>query len=713
MDAVFVVNPRSGRGKGARVAKDLPQLLAARGWTARVVTTGAPREAVEIARRASNEAPCVVAVGGDGTAHEVVNGLAQANGRAKLGIIPVGSGNDLASALGIPTTIDAALDVLMRGRTLRIDLARFDDRWFANSLGLGFEAQVTLESMRIRKLRGFAIYLWALAKAFRHLRCPHLVVRTDAGTFEGRKLLVSVGNGPRVGGGFRLTPAASLTDGLLDVCIVDAMSHWNVLRTLPGSIQGTHVHHPAVTMLRTKSLTIESPDGFPFHADGEIIDVHRNSLVDRDRSKCARSDTLFNMRWASALSTNPDLEKACAECAQILERNLDGFAPDILLVFPSREHALEQGRIPEFLAERFSTALLLGCTAGGVIGGGREIENHSALSLIAGKMPGVHMHPFRIEPGPLPSLDESPRTWRSAIGLHDAPDNLHFFLFADPFSTSADVLLKGLDYAYPNAPKLGGLASAASAPGGNALYLAERVHADGAVGVAIWGEVRIDPVVAQGGIPIGKPVQVTRCDRQVIYELDGKPALEVFQEAVEALEIELEKGQAGAFVLGIQADSLAESPRAGDFLIRNVLGIDPKANAIAIAAVVEAGQTVQFHLVGADSAALELRQLLTRYRERESAPPAGALLFSCNGRGTNLYGSPDHDSNLFHEIVGREVPLAGFFCAGEIGPVAGQTYVHGMTSSFGIIRPASSQNPAPRVAEAAQRILIPRESRRG
>jgi small ligand-binding sensory domain FIST len=419
------------------------------------------------------------------------------------------------------------------------------------------------------------------------------------------------------------------------------------------------------------------------------------------------------MRWASALSTDPDLAKACAECAQFLERSLERKAPDLLLVFPSREHVLQQGRIPEFLADRFPKAVLMGCTAGGVIGGGREVEDHCALSLIAGHMPGVQMHPFRIEKGPLPSLDESPRTWKNAIGLQEAPENLHFILLADPFSTSPDTLLKGLDYAYPNTAKLGGLASAAASPDGNALYFGDRVYSNGAVGIAIWGDVRIDPVVAQGGTPIGKPVQITRCDRYALYELDGRPALEVFQEAVEELEVEITKEHAGAFVLGIQADGLVESPGAGDFLIRNVLGIDPKANAVAIAESLEVGQTVQFHLVGAESAALELRQLLVRYRERESAAPAAALLFSCNGRGMNLYGSPDHDSSLFHEIVGREVPLAGFFCAGEIGPVGGQTYVHGMTSSFGIIRPASSQNPARRTAEAAQQLLIPRETRRG
>jgi small ligand-binding sensory domain FIST len=296
--------------------------------------------------------------------------------------------------------------------------------------------------------------------------------------------------------------------------------------------------------------------------------------------------------------------------------------------------------------------------------------------------------------------------------LHDVPENLHFFLLADPFTTAAEVLLKGLDYAYPNAPKLGGLASAATAPGGNALYLADRVHHDGAVGIAIWGDIRIDPVVAQGGIPIGKPVQITRGDGHVLLELDGRPALEVFQEIVESLEDEISPDNPAAFLLGIQADGLAESPGAGDFLIRNILGIDPNANAIGIAEVLHEGQTVQFHLVGPDSAALELRQLLLRYREREKVAPAAALLFSCNGRGTNLYGAPDHDSALFHEIVGQGVPLAGFFCAGEIGPVAGQTYVHGMTSSFGIIRPAKSQSPALSLAEA-RKILIQGESQRG
>lgn len=277
MEAVYIVNPRSGRGRGARIAASLPALLESLGLTGRILVTSRPGEATALAREASREAEVVVAVGGDGTCHEVVNGLAGT--KACLGVVPVGSGNDLACALGIPTDIVQALEVIRRGRRKRIDLGRFDDRWFANSLGLGFEAQVTIESRKITRLRGFAIYLAALVMAFRRFHCPDLVIRTDETVYEGRRLLVCVGNGPRVGGGFRLTPNALPDDGVFDLCLVDAMPRLRVLKTLPRSIQGTHVSDPAVTMARAKRIEFRSEEGFPFHADGEVIDDRRRVLT--------------------------------------------------------------------------------------------------------------------------------------------------------------------------------------------------------------------------------------------------------------------------------------------------------------------------------------------------------------------------------------------------------------------------------------------------
>lgn len=277
MDAVFIVNPAAGRGRGAEVGGNLSAEIVARQLRAHVVWSEAPRDAVRLAREAAAEAPLVVAVGGDGTANEVVRGIAGTG--AAFGLVPVGSGNDLALALGLPKDVGAALDVVAGTSSRRIDLGYFEDGWFANSLGLGFEAQVTIESRGVRRLRGFAIYLWGLAKALRHLRCPDLVVQADGRRIEGRQLLVCVGNGPRVGGGFFLTPQADPADGWLDVCVVSALGRRDVLATLPRALKGAHVDHPSVMMFRTRSLEIESADGFPFHADGEVVDTCRKRLA--------------------------------------------------------------------------------------------------------------------------------------------------------------------------------------------------------------------------------------------------------------------------------------------------------------------------------------------------------------------------------------------------------------------------------------------------
>jgi len=289
MSDVYIVNPRAGRGAGARLADELPARLRARGLAGEIHATDAPRAGVRLAKEAAESgARTVVAVGGDGTAHEVVNGLADAGSDARFGLVPVGSGNDLALALGIPPDVDAALAILAGGCESRIDLGHFGDGWFANSLGLGFEAQVTIESRRIQKLRGFAIYLWAVVKALRKLRCPELSVRADDRVLEGRRLLLCVGNGPRVGGGFRLTPDARPADGVFDVCVAGAMGRLGVLRTLPKSLDGTHTRHPLISMLRARTIEIESPDGFPFHADGEVIDEARHHLKIELRPRALR-----------------------------------------------------------------------------------------------------------------------------------------------------------------------------------------------------------------------------------------------------------------------------------------------------------------------------------------------------------------------------------------------------------------------------------------
>ena len=262
-----------------------------------------------------------------------------------------------------------------------------------------------------------------------------------------------------------------------------------------------------------------------------------------------------------------------------------------------------------------------------------------------------------------------------------------FIILADPFSLRGEHLLMGLDYAFPAAVKIGGLASGAERPGANALFLGDEVFSSGAVGLAIHGDVAIDTVVAQGCRPIGKPLHVTECSQNLLLGVDGRTPVEVVREIFEELSERDRALAQHSLFLGVVMDELNDSPQLGDFLIRNIVGADAKRGAFAIGEMLKEGQTVQFHLRDAETSALDLSGMLSRYAaESPSLQQAGALMFSCLGRGSYLYGRPDHDTDMFRDKVGA-MPLTGFFCNGEIGQVGGSTYLHGYTSSFGIFRP--------------------------
>jgi small ligand-binding sensory domain FIST len=329
---------------------------------------------------------------------------------------------------------------------------------------------------------------------------------------------------------------------------------------------------------------------------------------------------------------------------------------------------------------------MLGCSAGAVIGGGREIENQPAVTISAALLPDVSIQPFHIEQEDLPDPDSSPRAWQEAVGI-DPTNEPHFVLLVDPFSIRADQLLEGLDYAFPHSKKVGGLASGASRPGANALYLGNRVWGVGCVGVALSGDVAVDTVVAQGCRPIGKPMRVTACRDNLVLALDGRRPVERLQEIFESLSEEDQELARTALHFGVLTDELRDDVGPGDFLIRSIVGLDPQHGVLAVGEQLREGQTVQFHLRDARASAEDLDKLLAHYVDHtDTSRASGALLFSCLGRGLHLYGRPDHDSEMFRQRVG-EVPIGGFFCNGEIGPVGSGTYVHGFTSSFGIFRP--------------------------
>lgn len=381
------------------------------------------------------------------------------------------------------------------------------------------------------------------------------------------------------------------------------------------------------------------------------------------------------MRWASTVSRAESLERAIAEASVELRRQLDDAAPDLAVVFVSQEHAAGFAALPALLGREISPTVLIGCSAGGVIGGGHEVEDAPGLSLTAAVLPGVTITPFHLPDAVAP--DALP----AALGVPIGGDHA-FVVLPEPFSFDADAFLRTLDETYPGAVKLGGIASGGREPGRNALYLNDAVHRSGMVGVALSGDIAVDTIVAQGCRPIGEPMFVTRCERNVIHALDGRPPMSVLRELYERATPDDQALFRQSLFLGVAMVESRQEYRQGDFLIRNVLGIDSANGALVIGALPYDGLVVQFHLRDARTSADDLQALLQRY----DGTPSGALLFSCLGRGKFLYGRADHDTAALRARCG-ELPVGGFFCNGEIGPVQGTTFLHGYTSSFGLFRP--------------------------
>lgn len=390
------------------------------------------------------------------------------------------------------------------------------------------------------------------------------------------------------------------------------------------------------------------------------------------------------VRWATALSEQATIEAALEDAAAALRAELGGGEPDLVLCFVSAHHRAGFAALPRLVRRLLPRALLLGCSAGGVVGGGREVEQRRALSLTAAVLPGVSVRALDLSPEAMPEEDDI-AAWRLLVGGEVEPQP-HFILLPDPFSCDVDQLCAGLDRAFPEGRKIGGLCSGGRGPGDGALFIGEAVRASGCVGVALSGNILLDTIVAQGCRPIGTPLLVTRCHDNIIEEVTGGPPVKVLRELYEALPAADRQLMQHSLFLGIEMRSNQVELHQGDFLIRNILGLDPHRGAMVVGAQVQPWQAVQFHLRDARTSAEDLEQRLGQYRQAMgNARPQGALLFSCLGRGEHLYGRPGHDSEMLQRAIGP-VPLGGFFCSGEIGPVGGTTFVHGYTSSFGLFR---------------------------
>jgi small ligand-binding sensory domain FIST len=385
-------------------------------------------------------------------------------------------------------------------------------------------------------------------------------------------------------------------------------------------------------------------------------------------------------RVGAGLSTHEDGREAARIALDAALAPLGGDPADLVLLFISPQHEDVQRAIIDIATDRVEGATVLGCSAGGVIGGQREIEDAPAVAAWAASLPGVGVQPFRLT---------FQREGDHAIveGLEDLPtpdEDPVVVMLADPFSFPADVLLDHLNETVTRLPIVGGMASGGLEAGRNSLYFNDEILRDGAVGAILTGGA-MTAVVSQGCRPVGKTYAVTRAEQNVLYELGGAPAMqrieELFAESSERDQLLIRRGlHVGSAI----TETKAELGR-GDFLIRNVVGVDRDTGAIAISDLVEVGRTVQFQVRDAESAREDLRVVLERERRSRPANVAGALLFSCNGRGQALFGQPDHDINAMRRAFG-DLPVAGFFAAGEIGPVAGKNFLHGFTASILLLR---------------------------
>jgi small ligand-binding sensory domain FIST len=377
---------------------------------------------------------------------------------------------------------------------------------------------------------------------------------------------------------------------------------------------------------------------------------------------------------ADAISTHGDVEAAVEEVGSALEEKI-GRGPDLLLIYLSAEHRDAAGLVLRRLQRRLAPDVVAGCTVSGAVGGGRELQSGPCLSAFAARLPGTRVQAFHL------------RHDEEAAVVHGWPDvgtDASILLFPDPFTFPIEPFLESLRTQRAELPAVvGGLASGANRAGGNVLFTDDGIFEHGAAGVVLRGSVRLAPLVSQGCRPVGPVLQVTRSERNIVYELGGKPAYEGLAEMLSDLEEDERRRFMRAPHVGLRPLTSSSGEEARDFLVRGVTGVDPEQGAIALAESVQDGSILQFQARDREAAHKELESLLDMASSFH-ARPFGALLFPCTGRGLHLFQQADHDIAAIHRHW-EGLPVSGFFAAGEIGPVCGKPYVHGLSASLALL----------------------------
>jgi small ligand-binding sensory domain FIST len=376
-------------------------------------------------------------------------------------------------------------------------------------------------------------------------------------------------------------------------------------------------------------------------------------------------------RIATGLAAEDAGVDAFAEAAGRAALGLGGAPADLAVVFAGAANLEHIGEGMRLVRERVRADAVIGCGAQGVVASGRELED-GGVAVWAASLPGAGVEPFHLEATPIGDAGVA------LTGMPATEDADAMILLADPYSFPVEPLLAQLAEDEPGLPVVGGLASAGGGPGAAALVLGDDVVASGAVGVALTG-VDVLPCVSQGARPIGPEMVVTAAEGNTIEELASKPALERLREAIAALEPEEQALAARGLLVGIVIDENQPDYERGDFLIRGLLGADEDTGTLRVGERVRVGQTMRLQVRDGESADQDLHEALAEV----PCDAAGALLFTCNGRGSQMFDTPDHDARALDAALGG-APVAGFFCAGEIGPVGTRNFVHGFTATVAV-----------------------------
>ena len=386
------------------------------------------------------------------------------------------------------------------------------------------------------------------------------------------------------------------------------------------------------------------------------------------------------LRCAAGVSTTDAGADSFAEAAARAALGLGGARADVVVVFAGAPNLAHAAAGMAAVRERLEPGAAVGCGAQGVVGEGREVELGGVAVWAASLGPGAAAEQF--------ALDAAPGDGGSLAirGVPDLDRADALVLLVDPYSFPVEPLLAALARDHPGLPVVGGLASARGDSG--TLIAQDGLVEAGAVGLALSG-VRVAACVSQGARPVGPEMAITAGEGNVVQELAGRPAVERLQQAVAGLAPAERELAVRGLLLGLVVDPNKPEYERGDFLVRGILSADAESGAITLGERIRVGQAVRLQVRDAASADEDLAAAVERGLAALGTQPAGALLFTCNGRGSHMFSIPDHDAGLLDGAIGH-APAAAFFCAGEIGPVGDRNFVHGFTATMALLAPADT-----------------------